>query len=213
VRLRLALAALLLWTAPIAAQSSRARVDVVDIVPANALTHGPGITSTNLLSDPNTRRLLREGFPARIHYRLELWRKGGWFDDLDGRTEWDVLVAYDPTTQLYNVLRRTSDDAVHEDFGGFRSATSAEEQVSKMYRASLHPNRSGRFYYDLNVDIETLTVSDLDALQQWYRGTTAPGADGNPLTALRSGVGTLLSRVLGGSKVHYQRTSGVFAVR
>jgi hypothetical protein len=185
----------------------------VSVVAASALTEGPGISSDNLLTDANTRRLLRQGFPARIHYRLELWRKGGWFDDLDGRVEWDVLVAYDPTTQLYNVLRRSNDGAVHEDFGGFGSVTSAEVQISRAYRASLHPNRAGRFYYDLSVDVETLTVSDLDALQQWYRGTTGPGTDGNPLTALRSGVGTLLSRVLGGSKIHLQNTSGIFRVQ
>jgi hypothetical protein len=111
------------------------------------------------------------------------------------------------------VLRKSSDDAIHEDFGGFGSVTSAEMQISRVYRASLHPVRSGRFYYDLNVDVETLTVSDLDALQQWYRGTTAPGASGNPLAALRSGVGTLLSRVLGGSKIHLQNTSGIFRVQ
>jgi hypothetical protein len=210
VRFALAVAALL-WTAPLFAQRGRAHVDVA-VTPAQALSEGPAITSVNLLSDDQTRRLLRQGFPARIHYRLELWRKGQWFDDLNGRVAWEVLVAYDPTTQLYTVLRRSGDDAVYENFGGFASVTSAELQISRPFRATLHPSRSGRYYYNLIVDVETLTVSDLDALQQWLRGTTAPGSDGNPLTVIRSGIGTLLSRVLGGSKVQFQNTSGVFTV-
>lgn len=211
MRLAIALVALL-GAAPLLAQRDRAHVEV-SVTPANALSEGPAISSEHLLADEQTRRLLRQGFPTRIHYRLELWRKGQWFDDLDGRTAWEMLVAYDPTTQLYTVLRRSGDADVYENFGGFKSVTSAELQISRAYRASLHPNRSGRFYYNLIVDVETLTVSDLDALQQWLRGTTAPGADGNPLTAIRSGIGTLLSRVLGGSKIQFQKTSGVFTVQ
>ena len=211
MRARLAFAALF-WAAPLLAQRGRAHVEIA-VPPGNAVTEGPAISSENLLADEQTRRLLRQGFPARIHYRLELWRKGQWFDDLDGRDAWDVLVAYDPTTQLYTALRRSGGEDVYENFGGFGSVTSAELQISRPFRAALHPNRSGRFYYNLIVDVETLTVSDLDALQQWLRGTTTPGANGNPLTVIRSGLGTLLSRVLGGSKVQFQTTSGLFTVR
>ena len=44
---------------------------------ATALKEGPAIVTDGLLSDDKTREHLRNGFPARIHYRLELWRKGG----------------------------------------------------------------------------------------------------------------------------------------
>ncbi|HEX3866032.1 MAG TPA: hypothetical protein VHV78_04735, partial [Gemmatimonadaceae bacterium] len=73
-------------------------------------------------------------------------------------------------------------------------------------RASLHPARSGRYYYSLLVEVQTLTESDLDALQQWLHGPSAPG-HGNPITTLRSGVGTLLSRMLGGDKRQYKQQS------
>ena len=59
--------------------------------------------------------------------------------------------------------------------------------------------------------MQTLTESDLDALQQWLRGPTAPGR-GNPITALRSGIGTLFSRILGGDKRHYESRSELFTV-
>ena len=43
------------------------------------------MTSEGVLSDAKTRELLRNGFPSRLHYRLELWKKGTIFDDPSGR--------------------------------------------------------------------------------------------------------------------------------
>jgi len=213
VRFPLALAALLALyslypAAPLAAQSDRVQLGIA-VVPATALDEGPLITTANLLADPKTRELLRAGFPTRIHFRLELWRKGGWFDDPNGHVDWYVEVKYDPTAQLYKVVRR-QEPGLLEDFGGFGTATSADAQFGKPFRASLHPNRSGRFYYNLIVDIQTLSESDLDALQQFFRGPSAPGKS-NPLTALRSGVGTLVSRVLG-DKRQYKDNSIAFTI-
>ena len=86
---------------PLAAQESGVRLGV-GVTPATATKEGPWITSANLLADPKTGELLHNGFPARIHYRLELWEKGGFGgDDRAGLTEWDVLVAYDPTSQTF----------------------------------------------------------------------------------------------------------------
>lgn len=182
------------------------------MAPASALVEGPSVSSDGLLSDPKTREHVRNGFPARIHYRMELWRKGNVFDDLAGRSEWDVLVSYEPTTQRYRVIRRSIDDRIREDFGALGSLTSAEAEIGKPFKAPIHPNRSGRYYYNLIVDVQTLTESDLDALQQWLRGPDAPGKTSNPLTMIGSGLGTLLSRVLGGSKVTYTQPSSVFRV-
>ena len=210
MRFPLALAALLalVSTARLAAQSDRVQLGIA-VVPAIALDEGPLITTANLLADPKTRELLRAGFPTRIHFGLELWRKGGWFDDPNGHVDWYVEVKYDPTAQLYKVVRR-QEPGLLEDFGGFGTATSADAQFGKPFRASLHPNRSGRFYYNLTVDIQTLSESDLDALQQFFRGPSAPGKS-NPLTALRSGVGTLVSRVLG-DKRQYKEYSITFTI-
>ena len=201
--------ACLSWLArPLAAQRDRTTLEVaVSAVPAQ---EGPAIATANILADPNTRELLTHGFTAGIHFRLELWRKGGWFDDLDDRSEWDVLVSYDPTKQLYNVVRRQSNQIV-ESFGGFATTDAAEAQFGRPFRVGLKPNRSGRYYYNLIVEVQTLTETDLDALQQWLRGTKAAGRS-NPLGVVGKGVGKLLSRVLGGDKRHYEERSGVFGV-
>jgi hypothetical protein len=196
-------------TAPLPAQENGVRL-AVTVAPATATKEGPWITSANLLADSKTRELLRNGFPARIHYRLELWEKGGFGgDDRAGLTEWDVLVAYDPTSQLFNVYRRTVANQVNENFGGFTTLSAAEAQFGRPYRAAIHPERSGRFYYNLSVDVQTLTVSDLDALEQWLRGSSAPRRS-NVFRGIWSGLGTLVSRILGGDKRKYEQRSDVF---
>jgi hypothetical protein len=194
--------------APLPAQRNGVQLDV-KIDTANAGIAGPTITTANLLADPNTRELLRAGFATKVTYRLELWRKGGVFEDLHDRTEWDVYVQYDPTKQLYNVVRRQ--DRQFENFGGSSTVTTAEMQFGGPYRAPLHPNRSGKFYYFLTVEVQPMLESDLDALLQWTRGPTAPGKS-SPLNSIRGGVGRLLSRVLGGDKQHYEARTRVFSI-
>jgi hypothetical protein len=199
----------MLWAAPLVAQRDRVTLEVAVRAAAVSLD-GPTITTANLLADPNTRELLRNGFATRIHFRLELWRKGGWFDDRSGRDEWEILVQQDPTTHLYSAVRR-QDNQVTESFVESATVTSAEAQFDRPFQSSLRPNRSGRYYYNLIVDVQTLTETDLDALQQWLRGPTAPQKS-NPITAIRSGIGRLFSRMLGGGKQLYQGRSGVFEV-
>jgi hypothetical protein len=199
--------------APVAAQENGVRLGVL-VTPATATKEGPTITSANLLADSKTLELLHNGFPARIHYRLELWEQGGFGgDDRNGFTEWDVLVAFDPTSQLFNVYRRYLQNAVvvNENFGGFSTLGLAEAQFGRPYRAGLHPERSGHFYYNLTVDVQTLTVSDLDALEQWLRGSSAP--QHSVLRGIWSGLGTLVSRILGGDKRKYEQKSEVFEVQ
>jgi hypothetical protein len=199
-------AALALLAAPpgavrAAAQQSRTQLDIA--LPAVASDGGPTVSTSDLLGDAKTRELLRNGFPARIHYRLELWRKSGLFENLETKTEWDVFVQYDPTSKLYKVLR--THDKVHEDFGGFGSVTSADAQIGRPYHVAIHPARSGRYYYNLLIDVQILTESDLDALQQSVQGMDAK----NPIGAVRSGISALLSRVLG-DKLHSEVQSKEF---
>lgn len=210
MRVRAWLVGLALWAAPLAAQRPRVQLDVA-LAAAAMPTIGATVSTESLLGDPKTRELLHSGFPARIHYRLELWRKGGFFgDDRKGLTEWDVLVAFDPAAEMFNVVRRGDEGRLLEDYGGFPTLVAAEAQFGRALRVDLHPDGSGKFYYNLVLDVQTLTVSDLDALQQWLRGPEAPSK--NPLKAIRSGIGTLVSRLLGGDKRHYERRSGFFSV-
>lgn len=203
------MAAAVPFPSPLTAQSAAPRLEIV-VNPAT-LTEGPAIVTSNLLSNPTTRDLLINGpFPTGIRFRLELWRKGGgWGDDLAGRSEWGVLVQYDPTKQVFNIIRQN--EQLFESFGSFGSLAAAEAQLEKPFRVGLRPDRSGRYYYVLTADIQALTESDLDALQHWARGTKSQGSS-NPLSALGRGVRSLLSRVLGGDKRRIIQQSGVFSV-
>ena len=191
------------------AQRPRVQLDVA-FAAASAPTIGATVSTEALLGDSKTRELLHNGFPARIHYRLELWRIGGWSNERHGITEWDVLVAFDPAGDVFNAVRRGDEGRLLENYGGFPTVAAAEAQIGRPLRVDLHPDGSGRFYYNLVLDVQTLTVSDLDALQQWLRGPEAPSK--NPLKAIRNGIGTLVSRLLGGDKRHYERRSDVFTV-
>ena len=193
--------------------AAQARVQLDVIVPAGTLTatQAPSIVGKNLLADATTRELLRNGFPTKLHYKLELWRESGLFNDIEGSTEWDVLVQYDPAAQAYRAVRRNGKQL--EDFGGFASLASAEEPLNRPYRVPLRPRtRGGRYYYNVFLDITTLDVSDLDELQRWLRGEFQPAVRGktNPASALKNGIGTLLSRLLGGERRHYEQRSETF---
>lgn len=211
--MRFALALLLLvgvtpFAAPLAAQRNEARLEIV--VNSTTSTEGPAIIASNLLSNPNTRDLLVNGaFPTGIRFRLELWRLGGWANDLAGRSEWGVLVQYDPTKQIFNVVRQN--DQLFENFGALPTLAAVEAQLAQPFRVGLRPDRAGRYYYNLTVEVQALTETDLDALQHWVRGTKSQGSS-NPLSALGRGMRSLLSRVLGGDKRKIVQQSGVFIV-
>lgn len=183
----------------------------VSVLAANSPPAGASVGAARMLDDSKMRELLRNGFPAALGFRLELWRVGGMFDEIESSTLWNVLVRYDPYSQQYLVRRQGA--ALQEDFGGFPSLESAEAVLGKPFEVALRPRRSGaQYYYNVVVDVESLSVSDLDELQRWLRGELQPAVRGKraPLSALRRGFGTLLSRVLGGEARHYEARSRTF---
>lgn len=172
---------------------------------------GASVRAARMLRDASTRELLISGFPAALRFRLELWRVGGIFDDIEAATTWQVLVRYEPYTKLYSVYRRGAGGA--EDIGSMPTLEAAEAELERAFLVALRPRRPGaRYYYNVVADVETLSVSDLDELNRWLKGELQPAVRGKraPLSALRRGLGTLLSRVLGGDSRHYEARSGTF---
>jgi hypothetical protein len=202
---------LLLVASPALAQRVTPRLEV-SLLPSNSPPVGASVRATGLLGDLELQELLRNGFPAAMRFRLELWREGGMFDEIENSVQWNTLVRYDPYIGQYLVVR--SQARFEEDFGGFPTLAAAEAAVlEKPYAVRLQPTRLGAaYYYNVVVDVESLSVSDLDELQRWLRGELQPAVRGkrSPLSALREGFGTLLSRVLGGEKRHYESRSGTF---
>jgi hypothetical protein len=204
------LAALALLATPVAAQK-KVQVAVLP-PPENAWAEAPPVVaSSGLLADGSMRDLLANGFPARLHYRLERWVSGRWFDDIKAASEWDVVLKYDVLGKKYDVVRVV--DKKVEVLGSFVAIDDAENAAEGPYRPAIAlPKKGQRGYYNLLLDVETLSLSDLDEVERWLRGELKPAVSGkkNPGTAIGRGVRTLVVRLLGGEKRHYEARTGTF---
>ena len=204
---------LLLTAAPGLAQRSP-RVEIA--LPSAALrsTEGPRVQALRVLSDSRLRDLLRNGFPARLHWRVELWSTRGWFDDLKGAVEWDVIVRYEPLERRYEIVRIDS-DGNPTPLGRTESFANVEAIIERPQQPPiLPPQRRDRLYYNVALDVEMLSVSDLDEVERWLRGELRPAVRGqrNPGTAVTRGVRTVVAKLLGAEKRHYEERSVRFDV-
>ena len=171
----------------------------------------PLVRAVAMLGDTRQRDLLRNGFPLRLHYRLELWSTGGWVNDFEGSTEWDVVVRFDPLGKVYEVARVVDDRVTL--LGRHSTIEGAERAVERPYRAPLMPTRHGRrYYYAGTLAVDAVSVSDLDEVERWLRGELRPAVRGerHPGTAVTRGLRTLLARIVGGETRQYQGQSPTF---
>jgi len=209
-KLGLLLAAGLLSASTLGAQK-KVRVEVLP-PPQNAWADDePLVASAGLLADASMRDLLANGFPARLHYRLERWVGGRWFDDLKAASEWDVILKYDILGKKYQAVRVVNKQA--QSLGDFGTLEDASTAVEAPYQTTIAlPKKGQRGYYNLLLDVEMLSLSDLDEVERWLRGELKPAVSGkkNPGTALGRGVRTLVVRLLGGEKRHYEARTGTF---
>ena len=190
-----------LVAAPVGAQR---RVQL-DIAPPTAASRSVVVTASNLFGDADMRDLVRSGFPASMRFRLELWRVGGLFNDLERRQEWELIIQYDPSGQRYRVARRNGDHL--DDVGSYATLSTAQLMLERPLRMALLPEREGtRYYYNLVLNIEALSVSDMDQVERWLRGVRGGGA----AASIGNGMRTLMLRMLGGETRTYERRSGTF---
>jgi hypothetical protein len=209
LKLSLVAAGVFAIAGPLGAQ--KVRLDVVLPAQPAWADEPPAVSSAGLLADPSMRDLLSNGFPARLHYRLERWASGRWFDDLKAAFEWDVILKYDVLGKKYQVVRVVNKKA--ESLGEYPATVDAELAVESPYKVAISlPKKGERGYYNLLLDVETLSLSDLDEVQRWLRGELKPAVSGkkNPGTAVGRGVRTLVVRLLGGEKRHYEARTGTF---
>ena len=205
----LAFASLLL-AAPSIAQG-RPKLEL-QLPAADALiTEGPAVHVEHVISDKPMQDLLRNGFPARLHYRVELWSAGGIFDALRRSVEWDVIVRYDAMAANYRVALIRDDKVI--PIGQFATFTEVVAEIERPYRAPIAAQKEpDRQYYIATVEVETLSFGDLDELERWLRGDARPAVqgNGNPGTALGRGVRKLFARLVGGERRNLRTRSGTF---
>jgi hypothetical protein len=205
---------LLISTAAPARAQRSARVEIA--LPPAALrgTEAPRVRALRVLSDARLRDLLRNGFPARLHWRVEVWSTRGWFDDLKGAVEWDVIVRYEPLERRYEMVRIDA-EGNPTSLGRTENFANVEATIERPQQPPiLPPRRRDRVYYNVALEVEMLSVSDLDEVERWLRGELRPAVRGqrNPGTAVTRGVRTVVARLLGAEKRHYEERSVRFDV-
>jgi hypothetical protein len=97
--------------------------------------------------------------------------------------------------------------------GSFRRVEDAEQAVSRPVRVPMAaPAEDRRFYYLAALEIEALSISDLDEVARWLRGELQPAVRGdrNPGTALSRGIRSLTTRLLGGDRREYRARTPSF---
>jgi hypothetical protein len=197
-----------------AAAQERSRVEVSLANGDGAQRGAPLVRSVRIFADREIREMLHSGFPARLHYRLELWGASGFFDDLKRQVEWDVIVRYNPLKRRYTATRIEGDKITA--LGSFDTLDPVEELLSHTTQAGLAaPEGHDKYYYNLVLDVQMLSVSDLDEVERWLKGDLAPAVHGekNPGTALGQGAKTFITKLLGGQDKHYEARSKVFRPR
>jgi hypothetical protein len=159
-----------------------------------------------LLRDRALVRALESGLPLRFHLRLELWERGV-LDRLRGSEERRLVLIQDPIDRDFRL-----------DAGGSERRLStlarAERELQNEMRATLRPGASGRYYYLATLEIETLSLSDLEELRRWLRGEVRPAVEGRapPGRAVERGLRRVFVRVIGLPTRRYEARSGSFVI-
>jgi hypothetical protein len=197
---------------PLSAQR-RPSVDIVLPAPGQAAIAGPIVQAKEMLAGSRIRELVSAGFTARFKFRVELWSEGRWLNDLERRLDYDVLVRYVPLEKAYEVVQVTHDRPF--SLGKFTGLEDAEAAIARPTRVPIAAFATSRkLYYQVLLEVEVLSVSDLDEVDRWLRGELQPAMSGarNPGTAITRGFRTIAARLLGGEKRQYEARTATFRV-
>lgn len=166
----------------------------------------PVVRAAGILDDRSLREALDSGLPLRIRLRVELWRREV-PDHLAGARE----VARAVTRNALGPGYVLDDGRVQRELG---TLAEVEAALRTAFDVPLRPGGPGRYYYLGTLEVETLSLSDLDELRLWLRGEAAPAAEGQrPVgRAVERGLQRVLVRLLRLPARRYSARTEVFAV-
>lgn len=185
---------------------------VIDLPAIERLAEdGPTVRAQGVLAAPNLSALVTAGFPARLRFRVELWAEGRLVDALQRAATWDVVVRRLGGDERYEVTQLVG--AQRLSLGAYRALRDAAAAAERAVRVPLRAPLDGRSHYFLaTVEVEALSVTDLDEVNRWLRGELEPALRGEGATApaLGRGIRTLATRLLGGDRRRYEARSRSF---
>lgn len=178
-----------LWPAaaiPLAGQDQRPRATVDQTTGELHLELGA------ILEDGGLRRALHSGLPVRVEVTVELWRDG-FFDQQESGGVWRASILHDPVTRSYEFQTM---DGPPESLPTLDRVALA---LGSAFRSEVRPRRPGRYYYLAEVEMQTLSLSDLEELRRWLQGDLGAVVQGerSPETAVARGLRRIMVRALG----------------
>jgi hypothetical protein len=146
-----------------------------------------------LFADKELQQVLESGLPMRVRIRIELWRDR-MIDASKGSEIWNALLTYNPLEKTYR-LRTHGSPSIDHHLSSFQNARGALEARRTF---SLRPSEPGRYYFTANIEIETLSLSDLEELERWLQGELRPAVSGDRSvpSAIGEGAKRMLVRIL-----------------
>ncbi|HSG80654.1 MAG TPA: hypothetical protein VLC48_00270 [Gemmatimonadota bacterium] len=168
------------------------------------------VRPVGLLSDSALIRPLLSGLPLRFHFQLELWNDRFLADGLVNRTTWSLILYQEPLSAEYRLTYSWVPDA--EDW--FISLEAVTAALERWYQTALpgpEPG-SGTYYYEAKLEVEILSLGDLDELEDWLRGevTTGEVSGGGLFGALGRGAKRLFIRLIGLSARKFESRTDTF---
>jgi hypothetical protein len=203
-RTALALLCLALAAAPARAQERPLTLSVAGA----AEQWRPVVRMDGVLQDGALRDALRSGLPLRFHFRVELWRSGGGVDRLVTARENGRAMLRDPLDEGYTL----DDGRTQRTFG---TVAECEAALERAFQPPIRPPGPGRYYYIAVMNVETLSMSDLEELRRWLRGEARPAVSGSKPVgqAVEKGLRRFFVRLLGLPTRRYDVRTAVFQVR
>ncbi|MGD8697870.1 MAG: hypothetical protein PVJ43_01185 [Gemmatimonadales bacterium] len=167
-----------------------------------------------LLSDSALIRPLLSGLPLRFYFQLELWHDRLLADGLVAQSTWSLILFQEPLSGEFNLAR--SWDPEHDEW--FATLAAAAQALERVYLSPLpgpEPN-SGNYYYDARLEVEVLSLGDLDELQHWLQGEVGgqdSDVDNSVAGAVGRGLKRLFIRLIGLSARKYEARTELFQPR
>ncbi len=136
---------------------------------------------------------------------MELWLKAEPFDQLVGVQEMSRALLRAPLGEGYTL----DDGRVQRRYSSMQSAESA---LQGALAPTLFPRTGGRHYYLVRLNVETLSLDELDELRRWLRGESATVESGREPRGVERGVRRIFVRLLGLPSRRYEARTPIFRV-